>query len=298
MPTPAKKSRVPLAAAVSVAILVACIATASSDNSHWVRTLHAGHQSDRFRTAVSTLNSSGSHFDECSVCHARRDWVTTLIEARPPIRSETCAKCHEAKGPVAAGSAAPAPSATPERNRLGVDLIGVRLGRPAHAGQDFPNRVTGMPIPAGGLQCGQCHPDHGGKESMTRVKGDDGSQRLKVTAECVSCHLPKEPSITATTVLKEFLKSHQGGNGFADPKIEDAAAKSIESAPEGQPLSRTTQAAFVAASLKALAGQMSLLGGPDETRRGCSPGCHGEHTAAPDDASAEKYQIKLGSEKK
>jgi len=281
--------RTTFAVVLSVLVFAWCIGSASSDNRRWLENLHKGHQSATFQDALAKLKArpGWETMDECNVCHEDRSWMSNVIYSMAPVRDTACLHCHR---PVPPGSKLEAGAA---RTSLGLPFLGTRANRPAHMRVDLPGKTAGLPIPGDGeLKCADCHPEHEGLQSMVRVKVDEG-QRLRITRECLRCHLPSEPSPEATMVLKEFIDGHKGDNAF-DPKIPPSAVKAIADAPANQPLPKATQAAFVRDVLDTL-GQQVFLGDKSleeeaQPLRGCTPGCHGEHTVGTGDADDKKYR--------
>ncbi len=292
-----------MVAGISVVLFGWCVASAApSDNARWVKNLHAGHQSEKFREAVSTLNASGKlHLDECTACHTPQNWVANLVLPKPPVQDAACRKCHEPSPGESQGAD------FGKGNKLGLSWLGKRLRRPAHEGIDFPGRAGGMGLAAGQtLACADCHPDHEGTDlkdarladfqhpqngngthpAAARVKVEE-AQRFRMTGVCVGCHLPADPGAEATEVLREFLRSHNTGDGF-DPPVPDDVAALLTQAPKDTPLDRGAQKKVVDTVLETVRQQV-LFGEIDESMRGCTPGCHGEHTPMTNDA--EKYEL-------
>lgn len=289
---------------ISVVLFGWCVASAApSDNARWVKNLHSGHQSETFRKAVAGLNAAGQvRLDECTACHSPQNWVSNLILPKPPVQDAACRKCHEPAPPESESG-----EAEEKGTKLGMSWLGKRLRRPAHEGIDFPGRAGGMGLAAGqSLACADCHPDHEGTDlkdarladfqhPVSRGKGQpaaarvtiEDTQRFRMTGVCVGCHLPTEPGAEATEVLREFLRSHNTGDGF-DPPVPDAAAALLSQAPKNTPLDPGSQKKVVEAVLGTVRQQV-LFGDVDEALRGCTPGCHGEHTPMTNDA--EKYEL-------
>jgi hypothetical protein len=292
--------RTTVAILLSLLICIWCIGAAQSDNRRWIGNLHKGHQSGAFYRAVDQLNERHvevGKLDQCSVCHEPRNWAINLVDTMEPVSQLTCQRCHQRTPTVPPGvTAAPAKGGDATHNALWIPYIGSRTVRRGHTGKDFPGRVSGLAIRGDGrLDCAECHPEHEANRSVDRVKVEDKIERLRLTRPCLPCHLPTAPSAPATSVLKAFAKAHQSGNGFSPP-IPDAAMKAIQGAPEDRPLDRGAQEAAVRDILDVLGKQADLLDQPAEPNRGCTPGCHGEHTPATQDASTDKY--KLEPEKK
>lgn len=284
---------------LSVILFGWCLASAApSDNERWLKDLHSGHQSTKYASAVAALNAKGAgvKLDQCSACHTPRNWVLNLVAERPKVEDAACRQCHQPAPEESAGTEA--------ASAVGVSWLGKRLRRPAHEGMDFSGKVAGMGLPAGqSLACADCHADHQGKEladaRLAEVHGLKGKlpvasrvkveekERLRMTQLCLDCHLPTAPGGQATEVLREFIKSHNTGDGF-DPPVPDDMVKLINAAAKDAPLDRTTQKKVVDSVLKVVNEQV-LFGEKDESLRGCTPGCHGEHTPANNDA--EKYEL-------
>ena len=288
--------RVLVGTGMSVLVWVWCFASgARSDNHRWIESLHGGHRTPEFKLALAVLNQGrpgAARLDECTACHGKRDWVSTLVFARPATTDESCAQCHQ-----------PSPAGRKDVPRAanGMPWLGKRLHRPAHAGTDFPNMIAGI-APAGGrIVCAECHPDHQGKELVDRRLSEPSSsfraervpvgdrKQLRMTRICAGCHLPRIPSADATEILREFLKDHSKGDGF-DPAFPKELAARVASAPTRQPLDAGTQGQVVDAVFDTVDKQMLLGIELDPALRGCTPACHGEHSPVNNDGTEDDYK--------
>jgi hypothetical protein len=295
--TPLKRNgRVLVGTGLSVLVGIWCFASgARSDNQRWIETLHGGHRTPEFRQALAVLNqgrSGAARLDECTACHGKRDWISTLVFARPPVVDAACGECHQ---PLPAGQK-DAP-----RTATGMPWLGKRLHRPAHAGVDYPTMIAGL-VPAGGrIACAECHPDHQGKELVDRRLSEPVSsfhaervpvgdrKQLRMTRICAGCHLPRTPSADATEILREFLKDHSKGDGF-DPKFPDALQKQVLSAAPRQALDPALQGQVVDAVFDTVGKQLLLGVDVDPALRGCTPACHGEHSPVNNDGTEDDYK--------
>jgi hypothetical protein len=288
-----RHGRVVAGAVISVGVFVWCLASAArSDNRRFVESLHGGHRTPQFQAALAKLNSARGDslkLDECTACHEPRNWVSNLALARPTVADESCARCHQ-----------PRPDAAEEQavSETGVPWLGKRLHRPAHAGMDFPGMVAGLRSGDGRIACAECHPDHEGPQLLDRRLRESGShpaRRVKVQEEerflmtriCAGCHLPEQPSPAATQVLQEFVKAHSTGDGF-DPPLPKELQDQVTAAPASAPLDPALQQQLVRSVMETLDKQLLLGVEEDPSLKGCTPGCHGEHSPMTNDA--EDYQ--------
>jgi len=271
---------------------------AQSDNDRWLQTLHTGHQSATFLGALNKLNQTlprGSKLTECSACHGDRAWISNLVLPRPPVSDNSCRNCHLPR---------PADAADDVRvSDLGLPWLGKRVNRPGHMGDDYPGMVAGLAPARRQIPCAECHPDHEGERLLDRrlsEKGTQPAQRVKVeeterfqmTRICSGCHLPQQPSVEATKVLREFVKAHSTGDGFDPPLSKELQAEVAAASPHA-PLTGDLQNRIVK-SVQETVDQQLLLGiDVDPSLRGCTPGCHGEHTPMTNDE--EDYQKKRES---
>lgn len=279
--------RTTFAVVLSVLIFVWCIGAAQSDTRRWVQNLHEGHQSINFESALDKLKArpGWEATDECNVCHDDRGWASNLIFSMAPVRQGTCLHCHRS-APIGAKDDGPMGLTS-----LGIPFLGKRLVRPAHAGVDLPGKVAGISLgERPRVECAACHPEHEGAASVDRIRLEERN-RLRITKECLRCHVPSESSAEATAVLKDFVDAHKGDNAF-EVKIPAAATRAITETPDGQKMAPSAQAAAVRDIIDTLTRQTFLeqTEGPEvQAVRGCTPACHGEHTVGTGDADDERY---------
>jgi hypothetical protein len=290
-----RHSRVVMGTLATVAVFVWCLTTsARSDNDRWVESLHRGHRSAPFEDALEKLNASmtrGSRLNECSACHSDRAWIANLVLPRPQVSDNACRNCHQAR-----------PADAPDDlkvSSVGVQWLGKRTNRPAHMGTDFPGLVAGLRPSRKQIACAECHPDHEGEQLLDRRLSEQGNQparRVKVedterylmTKICSGCHLPQGSSPDATKILREFVKAHSTGDGF-DPPLPKELQDEVAAASPDAPLDSALQGRVVKTVLETLDKQLLLGIDVDPSLRGCTPGCHGEHTPMTNDA--EEYKL-------
>lgn len=291
-----RRGRVWVGAAISLLVFVWSLSSsAQSDNQRWVRSLHGGHRTPEFRTALDNLNSSrptGLRLDECSACHGVRDWVSNLVSTRPPVADQNCGSCHLPR---------PADAADGSRaSSVGVPWLGKRLHRPGHAGVDYPGMLAGLAPVDRQIACAECHPDHEGEQLLDRRLSESGVQpakrvkveeanRFQMTRICAGCHLPQERSPEAAEVLREFVKAHSTGDGFDPPLSKELQAEVAAASPHA-PLTGDLQGRLVRSVQETIEKQLLLGIDVDPSLRGCTPGCHGEHTPMTNDE--EDYEKK------
>jgi len=295
--TPLRRNgRVLVGTALSVLVGIWCFASgARSDNHRFIETLHGGHRNPEFKQALAVLNqgrSGATKLDECTACHGKRDWVSTLVFARPTAADESCGQCHQPQ---------PAGAKDAPRASTGMPWLGKRLHRPAHAGIDYPTMIAGFAPPGGRIACAECHPDHQGKELADRRLSEPAStfhadrvpvgdrKQLRMTHICAGCHLPRTPSADATEILREFVKDHSKGDGF-DPKFPAELQQRVFAASPRQPLDPALQGQVVDAVFDTVGKQLLLGVDVDPALRGCTPACHGEHSPVNNDGTDEDYK--------
>lgn len=223
--------------ALSLLLFFWCLMAARSDNNRFTHTLHGAHQSERFRQAVRVLNSgrpAGKRVDECGSCHGSRSWTSNLTDPLLPVADSACGQCH-------------APEGAPSLGRS----IAQRAARPAHQ-KSLPASSVMAIAPTDALhalpvRCASCHPDHEGRDSVTKTDVD-GTLKIAVQTACVTCHVPDEGSSQAQKVLKNFQEKHS--SAFANPP-------------------KTADPGTILFALKQQA---------DAKERTCTPACHDEHT--------------------
>ncbi|MGV3721007.1 MAG: multiheme c-type cytochrome [Actinomycetota bacterium] len=294
-----QRGRVWVGAAVSLLVFAWCLASsARSDNQRWVQSLHGGHRTAAFQAALDNLNSlrpAGLRLDECSACHGKRDWVSNLVSARPMVADEKCGTCHLPRPAEVDADVKTSPA--------GLPWLGKRLHRPGHAGIDYPGMVAGLAPKDRRIACAECHPDHEGEQLLDRRLSESGghpAKRVKVeetnrflmTRICSGCHLPQEPSAEATQVLREFVKAHSTGDGF-DPPLPKELQDEVAAASPNAPMAGDLQNRIVKSVTETVGKQMLLGIEEDPSLRGCTPGCHGEHTPMTNDE--EDYNKKRES---
>jgi len=260
----ARYTRALVVTGISVVLFLWCIIAAyPQDNDRLFVQLHAAHQGPKYLEAVESLRKSGNgSLNRCSACHADPGPIGMLVFERPRVTDEACERCHK-------------PNQATGRAFVALEEKDARLGRPAHQGKPsskdgkesgISGKVVGLAATADGslsvnLSCGECHPDHLGKDFVQHVQAptnpkgaiDTGDDKLPkqdhpfIDKPCFACHLPEGSAGQAAEVIKEMMSAH-------------------ETAFE-QALKQKTIPEFKEAMGKQ----------PNVWERSCTPACHGEH---------------------
>ncbi len=277
MPNLARYTRALIVTGISVVLFLWCIAAGyPQDNDRLFLVLHAAHQGEAFSRSVEELRKSGgANLNRCSVCHADNGPVAMLVYERTKVVDSACGRCHEPNSTKSWGRKF---VATGDDGKINPKFS--RLTRLAHQGKPstkdgkesgIAGKIEGLDHTADGqlsvsLSCGECHPDHLGKDFVKHVKvpttpegaidvwDDDRAKTLPkndkpiVDRPCFRCHLPEESGGQAPQVVQAMMAAHNG-------------AFESNSSP------------------KTIAEFMDAMGKqPNEWQRSCSPACHGEHS--------------------